>query len=137
MKRLFYAFVLALALVGCKKEEPVVDQAKLNQPENPRTWSPAGKMYVAPFGGKSYGFYVKVFSKDSILSYQSLHSDYSIDESYDMLLKRTMMYELNYPNVFIQTGSYDVEMKFIDTTQFTLGWEGGDKTIYTLVKKKI
>ena len=126
-----------MAFVSCNQNEPTRgDETQKNQPANPSTWSPAGHRYAAPYDGDDYGFYVyQFFSKDSVLAYQTIKSDYSLDEEYQYAYSRTLSYSIDYPTMIIKSSIDQSKMTFKDTTQFFYPYDSrGDYGLtYTLV----
>lgn len=124
---------LCLLLVSCEKKDPV-DPAKLNQPEDPATWSPAGHIYIyettweeSPASDKYYVWVLDFISNDSVLWYETYERDLSTDNAQPY--KRTT-YTLSYPklNLNLDTGR---ELTFIDTTTiYAKIWGGFNYTIF-------
>jgi len=137
MKRLVPVFVFCLlGCVSCEQNDPKRGgDSSLNQPSDPASWSPRGHRYVAPYEGDNYGFYVyQFFSADSVLSYQTIKSDYSLDEQYEHNCLGRTRYSVNYPTLYI-LGTDKLTLTFKDTTQLFYPYDGsGDYGLtYTLV----
>lgn len=139
------SFILALlcafsmAFVSCENNDPDMkkggdDTTSQHQPANPATWSPNGHRYAAPYEGDDYGFYVyQFFSQDSVLAYQTIKSDYSLDEEYQYTYKQVGHYTIDYPCLII--GRENLKLTFRDTTEifYPLDGRGDYGLTYMLV----
>lgn len=117
---------LCLLLVSCEKKDPV-DPAKLNQPEDPATWSPVGKKYVSididTMDGRFKGWTVEFISGTQM---KRTFGKYNHTEQ--------GRYRMNYPKVYLgdsETPWY----KFIDTLTLTRFYDMSDCPTFKLVTK--
>lgn len=131
MKRIIFIMAAALSLVACNQNTP--DDTKkggdtqTNQPANPSTWSPVGKMYVcdttwskSPASDKYWAWVLDFFSKDSAVWYETELRDLTYNGS--MAYER-VSYDIDYPNLTLHFhANEDRPLVFKDTTVLRSDW---------------
>lgn len=130
MKRIIFIMAAAMSLVACNQNTP--DDTKkggdtqTNQPADPSTWSPVGKMYVcdstwkdSPADDKYWGWVFHFITKDSVVKYETPNRDLSYSE-FSMNTIDSIRYEISYPTIsFYCIGiSGTIDTDFPDTTKF-------------------
>lgn len=134
MKKTMLLLALCAMIVGCENSgEPTIDN---HQPKNPKTWSPANKIYISETtyenstaSDKYWVWVLDFISKDSVIWYETdkLDLTYNGCPAYERC-----KYKLEYPNITLYFSIYDTrELKFIDTTKIDASiWD----IVYTIRK---
>ena len=125
MKRIIPFLLVALCFACSPQNEPEVpeeDPTTKNQPADPATWSPVGKMYVSADEndfGRYDGMSLIFFSSDSVTWHRTF--------------TKNVKYRLDYPYIFVRNEQYPW-FKFIDTLTITKAYDGLDESSkYVLV----
>ncbi len=128
--------IAALALGACTPQT-TVDDVPDHQPANPKTWSPAGKVYVchdtyenSPAEDKYWAWVLNFINDDSIVMFETPNRDLSYNEqAYCVVFPDGASYTLDYPNVTIKSGADYRYCTFVDTTKIS-DWLGNTYTIH-------
>lgn len=133
MKPLQTLFIIASLLLLSCTPQTTVEEIPDHQPANPKTWSPAGKIYVchdtyenSPAEDKYWALVLNFFTEDSVVKYQTPNRDISYHADYMRLVDSTR-YDMDYPNIiYYSLAGGTSNITVIDTA--TLYWKAIDIT---------
>ncbi|MGM9838054.1 MAG: hypothetical protein ACI30A_06170 [Paludibacteraceae bacterium] len=125
MKKLLFLLSIIFALVACEdrnaRELTTDTDSTLNQPADPATWSPAGKVYVyhhtydkSPAEDKYWAWVLDFFSEDSLVRYETPNRDLSYSDFSSHTID-SIRYSLSYPTISYENGGYIITLVYKDT----------------------
>lgn len=136
MKPLYMIFLLAALALGACTPQTTVDDVPDHQPANPKTWSPAGKIYVchdtyenSPAEDKYWAWVLNFFTEDSLVRYETPNRDLSYHDFTAHIID-SLRISVDYPTISYKNGGYNITLTYKDTLTIV---DAGNNVTYSLI----